>query len=195
MVAPSKNWKLPAAQAHPSGRHSRLEEIVEVHGPAMRRMLKRMLGDDEEVHDVYQDCICHLAGRWTERGMAVQPLVQNAGAYAYQTAANLAVETIRRRRRRASHWQRVVVTTRQQQDPHAHDPARRAGSTPPRRIDALRDAVSALPGHLRNVVILRDLVGLPYGRVGEMLGIQPTTARVYRRQAIVRLGGMLAPGS
>jgi len=187
MVAPSKNWNLEAAKPFPASRRPWLKEVIETHGPAMRRMLRRMLGDDEEAHDVYQDCICHLAAR-TEAAP-----VRNAGAYAYQTAANLAIETIRRRRRRAAHWQRVVHTTCQQQDPQADNPARPAQRVPASRLAELGRAVGTLPDHLRQVIVLRDLMELPYGRVGEILGIRPTTARVYRRQAIVRLGGMLAP--
>lgn len=186
MVAPSKNWNLEAAKPFPASGRPWLKEVVETHGPAMRRMLKRMLGDDEEAREVYQDCICHLAGR------AATTPVQNTGAYAYQTAANLAIETIRRRRRRAAHWQGVVRTTCQQQDPQADNPARAAQRVPASRLADLRRAVDTLPDHLRQVVVLRDLMELPYGRVGEILGIRPTTARVYRRQAIVRLGGMMA---
>ena len=176
---------MEAAKPRPAVRHLWLDELIEMHGPAMRRMLRRMLRDDEEVNDVYQDCICRLAGR-----TGVAP-VQDAGAYAFQTAANLAIETIRRRRRRAGHWDRVVLAARERYDARADNPAGRAQVKAGPRLGELRSAVAALPRHLRDVVVLRDLMGLPYGRVGEMLGIRPTTARVYRRQAIVRLGGAL----
>ena len=36
------------------------------------------------------------------------------------------------------------------------------------------------------------IVGLPYESVARILGIRPATARVYRRQAVVRLGRLLA---
>jgi len=147
-----------------------------------------MLGSDDEAQDVYHDCICHLAERTGPQ------TVRNSAAYACQTAANLATERLRRRQRRSAHWDRIVTHARNRSDPFADDPARRAEESAPGDGPDLHGAVHSLPVHLRDVVVLRDLLQLPYSRVGRMLGIQPTTARVYRRQALIRLGAMLQPG-
>jgi DNA-directed RNA polymerase specialized sigma24 family protein len=42
------------------------------------------------------------------------------------------------------------------------------------------------------VVVLRDLTGMNYRRVSAIMNISTGTARVYRRQAIIRLGAKLA---
>ena len=73
-------------------------------------------------------------------------------------------------------------------DPAENEPAQE-------RFAALRETIAALPAHLRNVIVLRDLNRLSYEDVGKTLGIDPATARVYRRHAVVRLSEMLSKGS
>ena len=52
-------------------------------------------------------------------------------------------------------------------------------------------AIYLLPPHLRDVILLRDMAELPYGKVAAMLNIRGGTARLYRHQAVLRLGGLL----
>lgn len=190
MIAPWRSWNLPVADAEAPPPCAWLETVVQVHGPGVRRMLRRMLGNEDDALDAYQDCLCQLARRSVDPG-APGPLHCAVG-YAYRTAANLALETIRSRRRRAAHWDRVVATVRSRRDERNDEPARGVETNQAHLLHRLGRAVHALPRHLREVVVLRDLGELSYNRVAGILGIQPTTARVYRRQAIIRLGQMLS---
>lgn len=185
MIAPRTTWNLEVRQA-PGGRQAWLEELHVAHGLGLRLMLRRMLGNDDDALDAYQDCMYHLARR------SEQTVLQSVQAYAYRTAANLATEIIRRRGRHAAHWRRIVADQRarvrlsDQPSPDSidHDNGQVVGR--------LRGALGALPRHLRDVVVLRDLAQMPYRRVASILGIRPTTARVYRRQAVLRLGDTLS---
>ena len=163
-----------------------LEAFVHQHGPGIRSMLRRMLPNEDEVLDVYQDCLCQLVDRSDRLAL------RSVRAYAYKTAANLAIETIRRRRRREAHWTRVVTAERERREAHGLDSDRDGEPGHQHWTTQVRNALVNLPRHLHDVVVLRDLGELPYERVGAILGIGSATARVYRRQAIVRLGGMLA---
>jgi RNA polymerase sigma factor (sigma-70 family) len=145
-----------------------------------------MLGNEHDALDAYQECVCQLVRRSDQA-----PLHCVAG-YAFRTAANLALETIRSRRRRAAHWGRVVANACSRHDPSADDPALRCEAFGSRLTTDVREAVRTLPRHLREVIVLRDLGELSYNRVATILDIRPTTARVYRRQAIIRLGQMLS---
>lgn len=147
-------------------------------GPGILRMLWRILGREQDVMDAYQDCFCKLAALAPER----EP--RNARAYAYRTAGNIAIELIRVRQRRAAHWDRVVRQHEQRNE--AKRPGLDSGDQ-----DRLREAIAQLPAHLRSVVVLRDLSRLPYEQVGRTLGIDPATARVYRRHAVVKLAELL----
>ncbi len=174
----------PRAEAVPKGvDHTWVVRLMKVEGPAITRMLWRLLGSEPDVQDAYQDCFCKLATR-ANRGD-----VKCEKAYAFRTAANIAVEMIRKRNRRRAHWPAIVAD----QD---REDARNVPQTEEseNQVD-LRAALSELPNHLRNVVILRDLSKMTYEEVGITLGIAPATARVYRRHAVVKLAELLGEGS
>jgi len=152
-------------------------------GPGIMRLLWRLLGHEQDVLDAYQDCICRLAVRGRSGS------VRSIRPYAYKTAANIAIELIRRRRRQRAHMTAVVA----HRGRSAEDAVLcGAGAVEKAEmIQRLREAILELPPHLREVVMLRDLGEQPYRSVARIMGIQAATARVYRRQAIMRLAGLL----
>ena len=147
------------------------------------RMLWRLLGREHDVMDAYQDCFCKLAAPGRRRNVA------QAKAYAYRTAANIAIEMIRVRRRRAAHWPAITAQRGTQPPDEEADNSREDASSDSTAL--LQEAIARLPEHLRNVVVLRDISQLPYDEIGRTLGIEPTTARVYRRHAIIKLAEIL----
>ncbi len=112
-------------------------------------------------------------------------------AYAYRTAANIAIEILRSRKRRQEHWPTIVADRLKDGMSCGHV----ADLPEDERFDKLRKTIAALPAHLRNVIVLRDLNRLSYQEVGRALGIDPATARFYRRHSVVRLSEMLSKGS
>ena len=169
----------------PDAAHGWIARLIKKEGPGILRMLWRLLGSEADVLDAYQDCFCKLAG------LKNHGEVKSAKAYAYRTASNIAVEMLRTRTRHRAHWATIVAERGQTQEVN-HEPDQGEEGN---RLDGLREAISALPAHLRNVILLRDLSRLSYQEVGRMLGIDPATARVYRRHAVVKLAEILAPGS
>lgn len=153
--------------------------LLQEQGPGVIHVLWRMLGREQDVLDVYQTVVCHLASR----GPALAG--RNRAAYFYRSAINAAIESIRRHRRERERLPRVAATVRWVDDTPACP-------EPQQIMERLRGAVHALPAHLRDVVVLRDLSGMKYRQVASILNITSGTARVYRRQAIVRLAAMLA---
>ena len=168
--------------------HGWIVRIMDGEGPGILRLLWRLLGRESDVMDAYQDCFCKLVAR-KNCGK-----VKSEKAYAYRTAANIAVEMIRTRSRHRAHWPAIVAERNRNQDPPTTD----IGAEESEDADAhanLRAAIAELPAHLRNVIVLRDLSRLPYEEVGKTLGIDPATARVYRRHAVVKLADLLGGGS
>ncbi len=186
MIAPRESWELEVRQTDPRDGQGWLAELHADHGPGLQRMLRGMLGHEDDAQDVYQDCLCHLAHRY-----ASGPF-RNVKAYAYRAATNLATEAVRRRQRRAAHWRRVVAEENARTESFDVHPLDSAGHDHPETLGLLPGAVWNLPAHLRDVIVLRDLAQMPYRQLAGILGIQPTTARVYRRQAVIRLGKTLA---
>lgn len=160
-------------------RHEWIVRLLDEDGPGILRLLWRILRREQDVMDAYQDCFCKLA---TLAG-ARKP--RNARAYAYRTASNIAIELIRVRQRRAAHWDRVVADRGPSPEPEpASEDSGKGG-------ERLEQALAQLPAHLRSVIVLRDLSRMPYEEVGRTLGIEPATARVYRRHAVVKLAELM----
>jgi len=155
--------------------------LMRKQGPAVIALLWRMLGSEADVLDAYQTAVCKLTALGQEH------ISTNHAGYFYRTAMNAAIEMLRARKRRREHWPAVVDA--HQRRTTAASPAacanQREAST------RLRSAICRLPRQLQGVVLLRDLAELPYRRVAKILGIQVNTARLYRRQAVVRLAELL----
>lgn len=104
---------------------------------------------------------------------------------------NAGIEILRRRKMAQSKWH--VIT-----DVHARRDVERAEADrsdhivdQKELIDRMREAVLKLPPSLRDVIMLRDFAELEYSKISRMLGITVGTARVYRRQAVVRLADLM----
>ncbi|MBP7936595.1 MAG: sigma-70 family RNA polymerase sigma factor [Phycisphaerae bacterium] len=150
-------------------------------GTAVLTALWRMLGSEADVLDAYQTAVCRLTARG-QQGVGANP-----AGYFYRIAVNAAIETLRTRQRQKAHWSELVES--------------RANLPPPpgvtvvcderEALERMRLAISELPRHLREVVILRDLGQMRYAEVAGVLGITAGTARLYRRQAVIRLAELI----
>jgi RNA polymerase sigma factor (sigma-70 family) len=148
---------------------------MQCYGRELVTMLWRILGNEQDVCDAYQDTFLRLAHYEGRR----KP--EHIKAYVFRTASNIAISTLRRRIAEA----RVVGR-------HFAKQARRRNpeNSPANELDSkylqqtLRCCIAQLPEHLRNVIALRDLAELSYARIGSILGISASTARVYRCKAL-----------
>ncbi len=154
-VAKSQRWVLSAMQAH---------------GAAVVKLLWRILGNETDVCDAYQDVFVRLISLPEEQ----KP--KNVQAYLFRTSANVAISMLRREK---LHRQAI---------PHLHqtdDPLDPAGELDARWLQQrLREAIARLPNYLGDVIALRDLAEMPYGEVAKTLGITEAAARVYRHKAV-----------
>jgi RNA polymerase sigma-70 factor (ECF subfamily) len=169
--------------------HAWIRKLIKREGPGIMRMLWRMLQRESDVLDAYQDCFCKLASLDARKDL------KSARAYAYRTAMNVAIEMIRVRVRHRAHLPAVAAERGEvAADRAAFGAEGAAPEADAGRFDRLSEAIAELPNHLRNVIVLRDLNRMEYADVGKTLGIDPATARVYRRHAVVRLAGLLGTG-
>ncbi len=158
--------------------------LLDKEGEGVLRMLWRILGCEADALDAYQDCFCKL--------VTVAPgglKLRNARAYLYRTASNIAIEMLRARRRRVDHLPAIADERREAGEADASQAA-----VEHERLAALRGAISRLSPHLQQVILLRDLGQLPYDEVARIMHIDPATARVYRRHAVVKLADWLGRG-
>lgn len=155
-IADNQRWILSAMQKHG-------QEIV--------TMLWRILGNEQDVCDAYQDTFLQLAHY---EGGRKPNCVK---AYIFRVANNVAISMIRRK---IAERKRISATVAAERN--THSPLSELDSKYLQEI--LRSNIAQLPEYLRNVLMLRDLAELSYIEIGRMLGITAGTARVYRCKAI-----------
>lgn len=156
---------------------------MQKHGQGLVTMLWRILGNEHDVCDAYQQTFLNLA-HYQDDGRTKPKNVQ---AFLFRTASNAAITMLRRKKRKEESVQLLVAGKATQLDVDlAHDMDVKLMQ---RR---LRDAVAKLPEYLREVIVLHDLAGLPYQEVSKISGISAATARVYRCKAITLLASIMA---
>ena len=149
------------------------------YGQELITMLWRILGNEQDVCDVYQDTFLQLAH--FEGGRKPS----HVKAYVFRTANNIAISILRRK---IAERNRISKSSLNRIDEHS----------PYEELDSkflqetLRDCISKLPEHLRNVIILRDLAQISYAEIGSILNISTGTARVYRCKAVQLLAAWMS---
>jgi len=154
-----------------SGTQRWVLSAMQSHGQELVTMLWRILGNEQDVCDAYQDTFLKLAHY---KGGQKPKYVK---AYIFRSASNVAISILRRRI-----TERKSLSEANAANNNINFLANELNS---RYLqESLRCSIAELPEHLRSVVILHDLAELPYAQVGKILGITAATARVYRCKAI-----------
>ena len=163
-------WDFIGSQAI-AGEQRWVLSAIQKYGQELITMLWRILGNEQDVCDAYQDTFLQLAH--FEGG--VKP--SNIKAYLFSTANNVAISMLRRK---IAERKRITRTAVEKVEEHS----------PVKELDSkflqenLRECIAKLPEHLRSVLVLRDLAELPYPQISSILKISQGTARVYRCKAI-----------
>lgn len=143
------------------------------YGQELVTMLWRILGNEQDVCDAYQDTFLRLAHY--EGGQKPKHIK----AYIFRSASNVAISMLRRRGAERRLSTTVAAGKRMGSD------ANNADELDSKYLrETLRCCMAELPEHLRNVITLRDLAEMSYAQIGRILNISESTARVYRCKAI-----------
>ena len=154
--------------------------VMQGNGQALVTMLWRILGNESDVCDAYQDTFLRLvncrAGRKPD----------NAKAFAFRTASNVAISMLRRRKAHLKACRAVA----ERRPKHAEcDPAGELDA--PRLQALLRTSLAQLPERMQSVIILKDLADLGYSEVARILNISTASARVYRCRGVQLLAARM----
>lgn len=146
------------------------EEAVATHGRRVFTLSVYLLGDHQEAEDVTQEVLIRL-WRW---GHKVAP--QRIGAWLLQVTRNACIDLIRKRKGNNA----ILCET----DPNAVEHIRESSPGPERLLSAsrlgqaIRRALSRLSEPHRSVVILREIQGLSYQEISDVLEMPLNNVRV-----------------
>lgn len=147
--------------------------------PRVATLCRRMTGNDADAADATQEALIAIA-----RGLPRFDGRSRATTWMYRVATNACLDELRRRRRRPDPMTPEDLPAATVMPASVADDAAR-------RID-VRDALAQLPVEFRAAVVLRDLCGLDYAEISDVLGVPAGTvrSRISRgRQAVAGLLG------
>ncbi len=163
--------------SEPPGRSSSLEELYELHAPALRRRCERLTRDPHAAEDLMQEVFVRFLARFPEA-----PADMHVAGYLHATARNIL-------------WKQL----RDDHEVADGDIERSAGSDDDLEIDPERSALldeqqslvrrcsAALTGRQRRALTLREVEGRSYAEIGSDLGIGSDAVAQVISRARVRL--------
>ena len=139
-----------------------LDQLLRRHTDRLHAVCRRVMGNDPDAADALQEAMIAIV-----RGLARFDGRSAFSTWAYRVATNACLDELRRRRRRPEPVEDEVLDVGA-----GADPLDRIGDRA--EIDA---ALARLAPEFRVAVVLRDLVGLDYAEIGDILGAPPGTVK------------------
>jgi RNA polymerase sigma-70 factor (ECF subfamily) len=182
---------IKAAQA---GDRRALDTLLRRHYDRVYALCRRMTGNDHDALDATQDALIAIT-----RGLDRYDGRAAFSTWAYRVTTNACLDELRRRKRRP------VPASDDRGD--AGSPAEHAAAADdtPHLDQTVTDrlsidrALQALPADFRAPVVLRDVLGLDYAEIADVLAIPPGTVRSRiargRRALADHLGSAAADGN
>lgn len=162
------------------GERAALEVLLRRHQPLVHKVCRRLCGNDADALDATQEALIAVARRIDHfDGRAAFT------TWLYRVTTNACLDELRRRRRRPqpssaatdpSHRADIGRSADAAVSRTEDDTGRDLAEATAERVDLDR-ALAELPFDFRVAVVLRDLLGLDYAEIGEVLQIAPGTVR------------------
>ncbi|MEO5680151.1 MAG: sigma-70 family RNA polymerase sigma factor [Acidimicrobiales bacterium] len=162
-----------------------LDELLRRHQPRLWAVCRRMTGSDADADDAAQEALVAIV-----RGLPAFDGRARFGTWAYRIAVNASLDELRRRRRRPD-----PGLPGDDGVPGPEPVATDAGPESAALTADVDAALRRLPPEFRAAVVLRDLCGLDYAEIAEVLGLPPGTVRSRISRGRAALAPLLAPGN
>jgi RNA polymerase sigma-70 factor (ECF subfamily) len=139
--------------------------------PQLAGWIRRLVGTDEDAHDIAAEAFARLLGRWSR--------VDNPRGYLYMIAANLV----------SDHWRKIG---REQRALNKLTGAAAGTSYNQAQEADVRALIEALPPRLRAVFLLHHYACFEVRQIGAMMGRPKGTIKADLHHARIRLKAALA---
>ena len=177
------------------GDQEAFRSLVEAHQQRVYNLAYRMVGDAEDAADLTQEVFLSL---W--RGLGSFRGESALSTWLYRLTSNAAIDLLRRRKRRPV----VSLTTEDQEVLDLPDDS----ASPQKELEkrelreAVRQGLDRLSPDHRQVLLLREMEGLSYREIGEVLHLEEGTvksriarARLALRDYLLKTGNFSPGGS
>ncbi len=182
LTGPPLDDRVRAAQ---EGDAAAFDELVRATYAGTYSLAYQLTGNPEDANDVAQDTYLRAFRALTRfRGDAAFP------TWLYRITVNSASNVMAKRRRTASETPLEDHLHLVETNPDT-DPVARAMASDLR--DRVRSSFAGLPSLLRQVIVLREIEGLPHSAIAEKLGISEAAAKVRLHRARQKLKADLQP--
>jgi RNA polymerase sigma-70 factor (ECF subfamily) len=163
-----------------------VHSLFDHHGRALRRFLQARFGGDADIDDIAQEA-------WVRMQRVRDPAsLENARAFLFQTAANLAVDHLRRVDFERQHFL---------PDEDGVADAPRDLSSPERSLEAdqqlalVEEAIAELPSRCRQAFVMHRTRELTYPEIARQLGVSTSMVEKYVIQALKHCRRRLEAGN
>ena len=170
--------------AKPSG--ELLETLVTSQRNALVRFLSRKLGSIDDAHEIAQDAFMRL------HRLEHADDLDNARAYLFQVASNMAIDQLRRRRLHARYLE--------DEGARLHDDTGHQDHGTPEALVAARQqlglvyrANESLPLRCRQALMLHRVRGLSYAEIAREMGVSVSSVEKYILEALKHCREHLIP--
>jgi RNA polymerase sigma-70 factor (ECF subfamily) len=166
------------------GDRNALDQLLRLHQDRIHAVCRRLAGNDADAMDATQEALIAIV-----KGLPRFDGRAKFSTWAYRVATNACLDELRRRGRRPQPGLPEFETA-------AHSPL--GGSSPRDPADTVSAKLDVdrgladLPEEFRTAVILRDVAGLDYAEIAEVLGIAPGTVRSRIARGRSRLADTIA---
>jgi RNA polymerase sigma factor (sigma-70 family) len=159
----------------------------------LRAWLRRQVGDRELVEDILQDAFYELV-----LAQRLLKPIENAGAWLFQVARNRLIDLFRRERRSA----RASPRTEAADDADladvlaslpSPDDGPEALAARELLLEALADAIAALPAPQREALVAHEFDGVPFAELSARTGLPVQTLITRKHHAVRKLRRALQP--
>jgi len=175
-----------------SGDRRALDDLLRRHQPRLWAVCRRLTGSDADADDAAQNALIAIV-----RALPSFDGRSRFGTWAYRIAVNASLDELRRRRRRADPGlPGDADLSGSSGEPLGPEPV--ATTLEPESAALTVDVDSALrrlPPEFRAAVVLRDLCGLDYAEIAEILGVPAGTVRSRISRGRSALAPLLSAGN
>lgn len=157
-----------------------LAELVAQHGLALRKFLARKLDSPEDAAEVSQDAFLRL------HRMAEPEKLDNARAFLFQVANNLAIDQLRRRtlHYRFLNTEKSMAAGGEPIDINAIAASPEQIISAREKLEAIYRAVDELPFKVKQAFLLHRKSGLSYNDIARQMDVSVSSVEKYILQAL-----------